>query len=601
MESQEHRRKLFYVGLFSLLIALLWLLAPEWLKTAKLDELREWYPIIGAGLYFFFNYFVCFYALIVSLFALWYLLRFAYRFHDFYSSVGQFTKAYFVEDTYQTRRLVSNVFYKFLSFVYLNAFGALLWQFEIVSEGGLIPYKEFAKETLQHEGIRALFNYPSVFWVSQSNAFIFMVLFSCLLFSVAGIFMKRPLAILYFWQWFCYLSIVSFGRDLFHLPWDPFLLEIGFISCIAAFFIEKYDSLPRIVLFAFLILFFRQWLSMGMTKLVYSDPRWMDLTFMKEYWLNIPFPTPLSPFIFQLPMWVHKGITFLTLAVELLIPLVMIFGRKGRNAAFIMSFLLSLGIEFTGNFGFFNVLTATLGVWCLEDSFFRRGIMANANKVPNGFSGIAQSFLGITAVVVAFNLFYSGLQLFDEEAQRNDTSFLNYHFVEESKNPIYLLGVAVTKLKLVSPHGVFKGLHNEGLHLKIQSKGEGDKEWKTLKFEKGIDILDYSFVSPFQYRLPFHFYYQVYGHNWFDRLKKIYPYTVYLNPTMKNLLVGIFERNEEIGKLIALPETDKFKLKILREQVKCNEVGEIFVVPYDSLILESRLEISVPVFAKKQE
>jgi uncharacterized membrane protein YphA (DoxX/SURF4 family) len=598
MESPTQNRKLFYGGLFIIPVVLHWWFTPEWLRIASKDELRNWFPHTGEGLYFFFNYFAPIYVLIFSAIAIFFILRYAYRFLGLYTAFGQFLKAYLVEDTYRNRRFVGNIFYKFLSFVYLNAFGAVLWQFEIVSENGLIPYKEFAFVTFQHEGIWAFFNYPSVFWVSQSNVFIFIILFSCFIISAIGIFMNRPKAIFSLWQWFCYLSIVSFGRDLFHLPWDPFLLEIGFISFIAAFFIEKYETLPRIVWLAFLILFFRQWLSMGMTKLVYSDPRWMDLTFMKEYWLNIPFPTPLSPYIFQLPMWVHKCITFLTLAVELLIPFAMIFGRKGRYAAFLMSLLLSLGIEFTGNFGFFNVLTATLGVWCLEDSFFGKGIVSNANFKPQEFSWQAISFLGITSVVVAFNLFYSSLQLFDEEAQKNDTSFLNYYFVKESRNPIYLLGIAATKLKLVSPHGVFKGLHNEGLHLKIQSKSEGAVEWETLKFKKGLDILDYSFVSPFQYRLPFHFYYQVYGHNWFDRLKRIYPYTAYLNPTMKNLLVGLFDRNEEIGKLITLPKTSKFKIKILREQIQCNSEGDIFVVPYDSLILESKSDISVPVFAK---
>jgi hypothetical protein len=570
------------------------LFLPDWWLKGSIENHKKWHPTFGVISYLAFNCFFYAYTLI-CVFLLWSRIKKITTW--VWMVIFELTEilfSYLLGNSITNRTFTVSLFYRLLSGVYLCAFGALIWQFELISETGLIPYKEFCKETYAHEGFIAILNYPSIFWLNQSNLFVYSILFISCLIALLGIVRKRPLLILHLWLWLCYLSVVSFGRDLFHFPWDPFLLEVGFISLLGAYFIEKYNSLPRIVLFAFLLLFFRQWFSMGITKLLYSDPRWYDLTFMKDYWLNIPSPTPLSPYLHILPISVQKILTLTTLIVELAIPTAMILGRRGRIAAFLMSFLLSIGIQLTGNFGFFNLLTAVLGLWCLDDSFFKINYTSRLSRFSIKRSVLTKMITLTTIIVVGFNVFYTSLQIFDKQAQKFESSFLNYYFVEKSFNPIYMLGVVVTKLKIVSPHGVFKGLSNGRLHMQIQTlniKGE----WSVLHFNKGKDILSYSFTAPIQNRLPFYFYYQAYGHNWLARLSKMYPSSAYINSALKNLLTGIFDNNQEIGKLIDIPEYKVLKIKLLREKIYCDKYGYVYTVPYDSIIIGSKKEIITPI------
>lgn len=594
MKNVLGKWKLMYTTASIITIGCLWSLLPDWWLNADLKHYQKWYPNFGVLFYLIFNYVIYGYVLVCLFLLFPTIIRFTRLVLRILFNFIEISFSFILKDSLRDRCFVVSVFYRLLSLVYFFAFAALIWQFELVSENGLIPYKEFAKTTYTNEGVVAFINYPSIFWVCQSNFFIYTVLLLTGLVAIFGIVIKRPIFISHFWLWLCYLSVVSFGRDLFHFPWDPFLLEVGFISLLGAYFIEKNNSLPRLVLFAFLLLFFRQWLSMGITKLLYSDPRWYDLTFMKDYWLNIPSPTPLAPYMNLLPIWMQNAFTMMTLIVELAIPAAILLGRRGRIAAFFMSFLLSVGIQLTGNFGFFNLLTAVLGLWCLDDKFFSKKYYAGSYSFQIKRSVLTIVFTTVTIIVVGFNLFYASLQLFNKQAQKFESSFLNYYFVEKSSNPLYMLGVIVTKLKIVSPHGVFKGLFNGKLHMQIQTMNKNG-EWNVLHFKKGYYIINYSFSAPIQYRLPFYFYYQAYGYNWLDRLSKMYPSSIYINSALKNLLIGIFENNQEIGRLIEIPKERVYKVKILRKKIVCDVHGKIYTEPYDSLIIESKSQIITPI------
>jgi hypothetical protein len=465
------------------------------------------------------------------------------------------------------RVFVSTLFFRLLALIYLIAFSSLLWQIELVSEDGLIPYKEFVEKTYLQEGF-AFFTYPSVFWVSQSNWFIYFILILSIIVSIYSILVKQK-SILYFLLWFFYLSVVTFGRDLFQFPWDTFLLEIGFLGAIALVSINRFKNLPRLVLYALLLLFFRQWLSMSMAKWLWSDPAWHDLTYMKYYWLNNPSPSPLAWYMYRLPMSMQKLITALSLILELAIPITMLFGRRGRQIAFFISLFISLFIQFTGNFGFFNLLTVVLGLWCLDDRFFKRKLQIKIeNSVPESDKTRKYNLfsLSMVSLIITFNLYYIA-NLFVK--QDNHASCLNYSLVQKkgesrwkTASLFHETGNIFSRFRIVSPHGVFKAIPKSRIHTEIWIKTKG-KDWRKLKLVKGNDLLDFSFSAPFMNRLTFNFYYHSYGLDFRSGLTNVNPSTYKLNSWMHNLINGINKGSGDIDQLINVNKKEKVEKTII--------------------------------------
>jgi len=490
-------------------------------------------------------------------------------------SKSEHAATYLSKDVLGERKFIATLFVRLLAVVYFIAFASLLWQFQVVSENGLIPYKEFVRETWKHEGLRALLNYPSVFWLCQSNPFILIVLSFALAVSVFSIFFHAK-AFNYFMLWFLYLSVVNFGRDLFNFPWDLFLLEIGFISVITLYFINRVGQLPRILLFALLLLFFRQWFSMGMIKILWSDSAWHDLTYMKYFWLNQPSPTPCAWYMYQLPMVFHRFFTASTLVLEMSIPTFMLLGRKGRIVAFFISLLLSVMIEVNGNFGFFNMLTAIFGLWCLDDTFFKRKTetipFGSLRKTPV----VKMLYLILILPFIGLNLLYVYLQL--TKQSNHPVNIVNYYFFDESitnksgivRPMIFELGKIYSRFRIASPHGVFKNIPRHRTQMQLQVKIQG-YDWQDIKFKKGYDITDFHFVAPVMCYLPFKFHYWSAGTDFFQYLK-LHPNSKYINSWIMNLIHGIFVGNSEIHELISYSNKGKVEqIRVYRTYMYINK------------------------------
>jgi hypothetical protein len=537
---------------------------PLWWSTSSITNLKMIYPRFGFIIYFYSNY-VWLLHLIITVAFLWIYLNRKYNlyFRLFSSKAWNFLS----QDVLMNRVFVSTLFFRLLALIYLIAFSSLLWQIELVSEDGLIPYKEFVEKTYLQEGF-AFFTYPSVFWVSQSNWFIYFILILSIIVSIYSILVKQK-SILYFLLWFFYLSVVTFGRDLFQFPWDTFLLEIGFLGAIALVSINRFKNLPRLVLYALLLLFFRQWLSMSMAKWLWSDPAWHDLTYMKYYWLNNPSPSPLAWYMYRLPMSMQKLITALSLILELAIPITMLFGRRGRQIAFFISLFISLFIQFTGNFGFFNLLTVVLGLWCLDDRFFKRKLQIKIeNSVPESDKTRKYNLfsLSMVSLIITFNLYYIA-NLFVK--QDNHASCLNYSLVQKkgesrwkTASLFHETGNIFSRFRIVSPHGVFKAIPKSRIHTEIWIKTKG-KDWRKLKLVKGNDLLDFSFSAPFMNRLTFNFYYHSYGLDFRSGLTNVNPSTYKLNSWMHNLINGINKGSGDIDQLINVNKKEKVEKTII--------------------------------------
>lgn len=577
------------------LLSVILVFFPDWWMEGSETELIKWYPNFGKIIFFYINYVFDFQFFISAILLFFWLIdntRIKMLIISFYKKTIDFA----AQDVLYKQMFTIDLFFKSLSIVFFIAFSSVLWQLSLVSENGLIPFKEFACLTFNLEGYKSIFNYPSIFWISQSNVFISIVLVISILLSIVSIFWK-PKVISFFLMWFSYLSIVTFGRDLFQFPWDTFLVEIGFLAIFAVYFVSNLNRLPYLINIAFLILFFRQWFSMGMTKLVYSDFSWYDFSFMKYYWINQPSPTPLAFYMYQTPVFLQQIFTFLVLVFELLIPALIIFGRKGKIISFFLSLIISCAIQINGNFGFFNLLTIILGFWCLDDKFFGKVRLQEIPKISSINKGMFSTLsLGIITLIISINLMYISFWIIDEKTQKHPANFLNY-YIPKKESKMSFLFEFISNFRLVSPHGVFKGIPHERIHIEIFVLTKKEK-WIKLKFNKGNDILNFSYSAPIMYRLPFNFFYQSYGFS-FNNYLKINKNSKNIPSWMEGLINGLFKQSLELRELIIYPQDEILKIKFVRNKVEMIQPNLLKFTLIDSRIIDKDDKFKTPIFKMK--
>lgn len=519
------------------------LVLPDWFVEADRVELESMYPRFGGLAFIFLRTVPVFRFALAIVVALWVFHRRS-TFNLALNGIGTQLRSasdWFRQDQLENRGSVAHLFLRALALVYLIAFASVLWQKELFTATGLLPVAEFADVTLSYLGVRSFWVFPSLFWISQADWFIILLLGLNALIAAFSV-LSKPRPLLFGMLWAGYLSIVTFGRDVFQFPWDTFLLELGFLAIPLAYSLRR-SWLPRFLVLAFLVLFFRQWLSMAMTKLLWSDPVWHDLTYMSHFWLNQPSPTVIGCRLASLPMWAHKTFSLVTIMVEMLIPISMLVGRRGLQTAFVLSLVLSVLIQIGGNFGFFNVLTVVAGVWCLDDRALSRRFlserMVEVMRLPR------YAMTALVAIILFGNAHYT-VNLFIR--QYDHGSFLNYSLGRGLPKPIQKPLQLLSHWRIVSPHGVFKGIPKERVHLSIQAVTESG-DCVPMRFANGRDILEFSHVAPFMNRLPFVFFYQSYGIEFRSFLTDLNPNSHLVDSWMQSLLAKLPEEGSDVRKL----------------------------------------------------
>jgi hypothetical protein len=124
---------------------------------------------------------------------------------------------------------------------------------------------------------------------------------------------------------------------------------------------------PRVMVWLFLWLLFRLMVGSGIVKLESGDPTWRNLTALSFHFETQPIPTPLAWYAHLLPSWFLKLSTALVLAIEIGAPYLIPAPRRFRVVAFALLTGLQLLIALTGNYAFFNLLSAALCVFLLDD------------------------------------------------------------------------------------------------------------------------------------------------------------------------------------------------------------------------------------------
>src|SRR5262245_28688841 len=306
------------------------------------------------------------------------------------------------------------LFLRLLGFIYFFAFASFAVQITgLIGSHGILPIENLLREIQSNYGSRAYELAPMVFWINHSDSFLVLVSAGGALLSALVVLDVAPgplLAVL----WFFYLSLFVAGQDFMGFQWDILLIETGFL----AIFFAPWRLLPgysrqtepsRIMIWLYRWLLFRLMYGSGVSKLTSGDRTWIDLTALTYHYETQPLPTPLAWYMHQLPLWVHKLETLLTLSVEVIMPLLIFGPRRVRIAAAWIMIGLHTPIFLPVNYTFFNLLTIVLCVSLFDDAhlrrFFPRDIVQKmaeaASRTKNAVSIIPPMARHVPAIVVA--------------------------------------------------------------------------------------------------------------------------------------------------------------------------------------------------------
>jgi lipase maturation factor 1 len=267
------------------------------------------------------------------------------------------------------------IFLRLLGMVYLSAFLSFGSQVEgLIGSHGILPAARYQQQIEDHYGPERYYLVPTLCWLDCSDAFLDGLCLGGAALAVLLIAGIAPIPILLL-LWACYLSLCTVGQIFMGYQWDSLLLETGFLALFLApggFWPRLGRQRPpsRIILGLFWWLLFRLVFMSGVVKLLSGDPTWRNGTALEYHYWTQPLPTWTSWYMNQLPGWFQSLSVWVTLVLELVVPLLIFLPRRCRQAAFAGLIGLQILIATTGNYGFFNLLTIALSVLLLDDAVF---------------------------------------------------------------------------------------------------------------------------------------------------------------------------------------------------------------------------------------
>jgi hypothetical protein len=268
---------------------------------------------------------------------------------------------------------VRRLYLKLLAITYLCAFVSVAVQVEgLLGRGGILPVAEWLAAVRAQTGAERYFLAPTLCWLSSGDAILYALCAAGVVAAVL-VFIEWAVVPALALAWVSYLSIVVVGQDFFSFQWDTLLLEAGFLSIFLAPLgltrAARLQAPPVVTMWLFRWLVFRLMFSSGIVKLLSGDPSWSGLTALRVHYETQPIPNPVAWYVHQLPPWMHSVATLQMFAIELLAPFLIFFhgAPRLRRVGAVLLAGLQIVIAATGNYGFFNLLSAALCILVVDD------------------------------------------------------------------------------------------------------------------------------------------------------------------------------------------------------------------------------------------
>ena len=269
-------------------------------------------------------------------------------------------------------------FLRLLGLIYLIAFWSFWSQVDgLIGHDGILPVAPWLDELRNRFGTEAYRLFPTLCWFNAGDSFLHLLCGSrsrsesaahsadrapLLSDSVVGplSFAQRGGPGLYelssgitcFWKWafsaFSWRHSELFPSRRYQSPISPW-----------AHFLLRW-------------LLFRLMFMSGVVKLTSGDDSWWNLTALHYHYETQPLPTPLSWWANQFPPWFQAFSTIVMFGIELGAPFLLFAPRRLRLIGVLGLLTLQVLIALTGNYCFFNLLTAALCLLAVDDAVWPR-------------------------------------------------------------------------------------------------------------------------------------------------------------------------------------------------------------------------------------
>lgn len=266
--------------------------------------------------------------------------------------------------------LVWGLFQRGIGLVLLVSFISISTQVvEGVGSNSVLPFAGRLKKLREDfPSWKRFFYFPTLLWCSQGNWMFRLLAIGGIVASLAVI-IGGPFSV--FALGVCYLCYLSLDLPLaLLLPWDSLLFEM----MVLGLFTPPTEMLPSLaaahaptpaITWVFRLLFFR--LLFGFGKQKFIGARREDAAYLSGFMVNQPLLSPGGWYGQKLPMWVLKlGLYFMFL-VEIPIPFFAFIPGLLSVIAAVTTILLMVGIQLSGNFGYFSLLTMVLCLPLLDN------------------------------------------------------------------------------------------------------------------------------------------------------------------------------------------------------------------------------------------
>ena len=450
-----------------------------------------------------------------------------------------------------THFLARWIFLRALGAIYLIAFLSLWIQLSgLIGSNGILPAGQFMAGAekyfqAQNAGAGRFYELPTLSWFSASDGFLNFLCGAGVALSALLLIGVAPMTVLIL-LWVFYLSLSLVGQTLLSFQWDTLLLETGFF----AIFFAPRQWLPglsregppsRVALWLLRWLLFRLMFQSGLTKLLYDDPTWLNLTALTFHYETQPLPTWIGWYAHQLPLWFQKFSCFVMYVIEVAVPFLFFAPRRLRFVGAAATVFLQLLIGLTGNYNFFNLLTIALCVPLLDDftlqkitpRSLRRRLPLNPrpstlNPPPVWRLWLLGSFAAFIALITTVEMLF------------------NFRVNFPWPKPVVQLTRAVGPFRTLNSYGLFRVMTRPRNEIIVEGSNDG-VTWLPYEFKwKSGDVQRRpGFVAPHQPRLDWQM--------WFAALGNYQQ-----NPWVVNFCIRLLQGSP---KVLALMGTNPFPEK----------------------------------------
>jgi uncharacterized membrane protein YphA (DoxX/SURF4 family) len=268
------------------------------------------------------------------------------------------------------------IFLRLLGAVHLVAGWSLWTQIAgLIGSQGLLPAARMVEQWKAH-GLTWT-QVPTLTWWFSSDAALSALCLGQLLGGVLAMvgFCTGPSLVL---AGLCAVSLIRVGGPFLSFQWDVLLVETTVLAC---FLVRWRDWRPggwrrqgyrATGVLLLRVLLFKLMFSSGVVKLASGDPVWANGTALEYHFFTQPLPTWTAWYVHHAPPALLRAACWILFAIELALPFALFLGRRPRAVAGGCFLLLMAGIAATGNYTYFNGLTAALSALALDDRAWHR-------------------------------------------------------------------------------------------------------------------------------------------------------------------------------------------------------------------------------------